>query len=87
MSVPGDAVTHSHHFSPSHPGIWAEEEDAGIQCGWEGLGGATEVQCTECSSWWGKGGAKGGRMGLLLKGILVLLCYTSRLRTSGKSCI
>lgn len=35
----------------------------------------------------GEGRSKGRKDGLLLKGIQVLLCYTSRLRTSGKSCI
>lgn len=49
------------------------------------MGGASEVHAQCEAAGGGKGGAKRGRMGLLLKGIQVLLCNTSQLRTSGKS--
>lgn len=69
-----------------HPGIWAgqrrrmlgynvDEKDGWSQWGPDTVG----------SSWWGEGRSKEReRMGLLLKGIQVLLCNTSQLRTSGK---
>lgn len=88
MSVPGDAVTLSNHPCPHTQGFGkAEEEDAGIQCGWKRLGGASEVRAQCEAAGGGREEQKGRKDGAVVKGDQELLCCTSRLGTSGKSWI
>lgn len=49
--------------------------------------GASEVRAQCEAAGGGREEQKGRKDGAVVKGDQVLLCYTSRLRTSGKSCI